>query len=125
MRLNLREVINMLSDADPNKVVRDGFAHPMSYRGSYDQLAFAPASNVTVGSMLEHAKSALGATFEGYKGGEYTMTERTPCHIAEYGECSMDDEDELTEIRLLAMLGECCPTCGAALAKSRVEAGDE
>lgn len=36
--------------------------------------------------MLEHAKSALGATFTGYKGGEYTMNEYTDCWIAEYGE---------------------------------------
>lgn len=35
--------------------------------------------------MLENAKSALGATFYGYKGGEYTMHEYTYCWIAEYG----------------------------------------
>ena len=35
--------------------------------------------------MLEYAKSALGATFTGYKGGEFLMEEFTDCWICEYG----------------------------------------
>ena len=42
------------------------------------------------GEMLEHANSALGATFTGYKGGEYTMHEYTDCWIAEYGKSDGD-----------------------------------
>ena len=44
--------------------------------------------------MLKHAKSALGATFPGWKGGEYTMNEHTPVYIGKYGECG----EEITSI---------------------------
>jgi len=35
--------------------------------------------------MLTHAKSALGVTFTGYKGGEYLMADYSDCWISEYG----------------------------------------
>lgn len=88
--MSLGLVIERLEKADPNKRVKRGFGQPMSYRGSYDELAFEPVKNTTVGEMLVHARSALGKTFEGYKGGDYTMSEYTPCWIAEYG-CTSDD----------------------------------
>ncbi len=50
-------------------------------------LAFSPTEKTTFGEMLKHAKSALGETFEGWKGGDYTMDEYTDCHIGEYGTC--------------------------------------
>lgn len=53
-------------------------------------MAFKPKENVTFGEMLVHAKSAQGATFTGYKGGEYTMHEYTDCWIAEYGTSKAD-----------------------------------
>lgn len=53
--------------------MREGFANPHSYRGYYDQLAFEPAYGVTIGSMLDAAKSAVGAIYYGYKGGSYRM----------------------------------------------------
>lgn len=81
----LRQLIDALRNADPDYVAPFGFAEPGSYRGYYNDLAFKPTRNVTVASMLAHAESALGATFEGYKGGEYTMDEWTTCWIAEYG----------------------------------------
>lgn len=53
-------------------------------------MAFAPKDNVTFGEMLEHARIAIGATFSGYKGGEYTMGEWAGCWIAEYGTTDSD-----------------------------------
>lgn len=81
----LRELIATLK-AEPrqDKVIRNGFGEPMSYRGYYHDLAFEPEQNVTVASMLKYAESAMGSTFTGYKGGKYLMGEWTECWLATY-----------------------------------------
>jgi hypothetical protein len=81
----LKDLIERLEQEDPAKVVPIGFSHPHSYRGYYEELAFEPTENVTVGEMLASAKSALGKKFEGYKGGTYKMNEYTTVNLAEYG----------------------------------------
>lgn len=81
----LEDLIKMLEAEDPRKVVPYGFTNPHSYRGYYMDLAFEPASNVTVADMLEDARSALGTTYTGYKGGEFTMTEYSDCWLSEEG----------------------------------------
>ena len=83
--MGLQKLIDALAAADQTYVAPLGFGPPDSYRGNYICVAFEPAENVTVASMLAHAKSALGATFTGYKGGEFTMHEYTDCYIANYG----------------------------------------
>lgn len=83
--MELGELITALEQADARLVVPSGFTNPHSYRGYYDDLAFEPASNVTVAAMLADAQSALGATYEGYKGGEFTMNQHTDCWLAFYG----------------------------------------
>lgn len=88
--VNLGNLIEALAAADPTRPVRWGFGRPMSYRGVYAELAFSPEENTTVGAMLMHARSALGQTFTGYKGGEFTMRSGVDCHIAEYGESGGD-----------------------------------
>ena len=88
--MGLQELIDALAAADQEHVAPLGFAQPRSWRGSYSELAFEPAEAVTVASMLKHAKSALGANFTGYKGGEYTMHEYTDCYIDKYGHSSGD-----------------------------------
>lgn len=82
----LKDLITWLESQDQNLKVPYGFAEPSSYRGYYEDLAFAPEENVTFGEMLAYAKYALGKTFEGYKGGQYLMDEYTNCWIAEYGD---------------------------------------
>lgn len=84
----LEDLIAALEAEDPTRVLSDGFDSPHSYRGFYDELAFEPAHNITVGGMLAAARSALGATFQGYKGGEYRMTAYTDCWLSEYGHVS-------------------------------------
>ena len=84
--MTLGELINELKKMDVNKTVPVGFGSPHSYRGYYEDLAFEPAENVTIGSMLTHAESALGKTFQGYKGGDYVMEDYTTVWIANYGE---------------------------------------
>lgn len=83
--MTLGELITALEAADPRLVLPHGFTHPHSYRGYYEQLAFEPAKNVTIGEMLADAQAALGGTFWGYKGGDYEMTADTDCWIANQG----------------------------------------
>jgi len=83
--MDLQELIDALAAADQEHVAPIGFGYAMSYRGVYSCVAFTPKKNVTVRAMLGNARSALGETFTGYKGGEYTMQEDTDCYIAEYG----------------------------------------
>lgn len=84
--MGLGELIEFLEKQDPEKVVPLGFGKPHSYRGIYEDLAFEPVENVTIGEMLRDAKYALGKTFYGYKGGEYTMHEYSDVWISPYGE---------------------------------------
>lgn len=89
--MELQRLIRALEAEDPAKPVPLGFARPHSYRGYYDQLAFEPEANTTVGAMLAAAKSALGATYEGWKGGEgYTMAGHTLCWVSNEGDNSGD-----------------------------------
>jgi len=88
--MGLQDLIDALAAADQEHVAPLGFGQPRSWRGSYSELAFEPAENVTVASMLANAKKALGATFSGYKGGDYTMHEYTDCYIDRYGESGGD-----------------------------------
>lgn len=83
--MSLDELIAALERLDPELVVPFGFHNPHSYRGYYDELAFEPAENVTVGSMLDASRSALGTTYEGWKGGDFTMRGYTTCWLAEEG----------------------------------------
>lgn len=92
--MTLGNLIGWLEKQDPNLRVKDGFGKPHSDRGSYDELAFAPKPTAKLRSMLKHAKSALGKTFEGYKGGDYTMNKFTSVYIGEWGSCG----DEITPI---------------------------
>jgi hypothetical protein len=99
----LGKLIEELKKHDPNVVVKHGFTNPHSYRGYYDHLAFEPASNVSVAFMIACAESALGATYEGWKGGEYVMDEDTPCWLAFEGQC-YDSDEPITPLIIRAML---------------------
>jgi len=101
----LKQLIDRLEKADPGTIIRHGFCCPQSYRGYYEQLAFAPADHVRVGEMLASAKEALGATYGGYKGGDFTMTEYTECWLAKYG----DTGEELGALLLDYMLADVEP----------------
>lgn len=87
----LKEIIEFLENCSSDTVVPYGFGKPMSYRGDYYDIAFKPENDISLGEMLFYAREALGKTFVGYKGGNYTMNEYTTCWIAEYdqggGDC--------------------------------------
>jgi hypothetical protein len=98
----LKELIEFLAECEPTKEVKLGFGSPHSYRGYYQDLAFEPASNTTVGAMLTAAKDSLGRTFTGYKGGDYTMSEYTDIWLAEWGSTG----EGIGPVLLKFMLGE-------------------
>ena len=85
--MTLSELILFLESCDKKKIVKNGFSTPHSDRGYYENLAFTPAEDVTIESMLEYSKSALGKEFYGWKGGLFLMTEFTKVFIGEDG-CS-------------------------------------
>ena len=69
------------------------------WRGIYAELAIThtPRTDsevLTASQFLDMCRSALGGTFEGYKGGYYTMTEDTPLWVddsGEYNNCALVD----------------------------------
>lgn len=86
--LNLGEVIAWLENVHPAKVLPLGFRDPCSYRGDYYDLAFEVRRDVRVADMLADARSALDATFQGHKGGDFTMRAFTPVWlVADYSSC--------------------------------------
>tara|TARA_R110002020_G_scaffold444120_1_gene655457 strand:- start:688 stop:996 length:309 start_codon:yes stop_codon:yes gene_type:complete len=99
----LEELIEKLEQYPSTQKVAKGFNYPHSYRGYYEQLAFEPCNNTTVGAMLDCAKEALGNTYTGYKGGEFTMHKYTMCWLSCYGNSS---QESLGETLLGFMLGD-------------------
>ena len=83
-QLTLGQLVSLLESYEiwhPGEKI-NGFSSAHSDRGYNEQIAFSPESNVTVESMLDNAKQAIGKRFDGY-----LMTEKTLCNIAEYREC--------------------------------------
>ena len=86
MRLReLQRILAAVACKHPNMIVHHGFGPPHSYRGYYEDVAFPRQKNVRIGDMLRHVEDAIGETFTGYKGGEFTMGGHTTCWLAEYG----------------------------------------
>lgn len=101
--MNLGELIAALEAADQTITCAHGFTNPHSYRGDYMDLAFEPATDVPVTAMLAAARSALNATYTGYKGGEFRMTADTWCWLSPYGDASCET---LSPLALQAMLAQ-------------------
>lgn len=93
-QMTLGDLIKRLSSMDPELEIKNIDGYLSSYRGIYRCLSIDwetdPEYNykTTVKKFLEKCKAAVGAEFEGYKGGEYLMTEETPIWLSGYGECS-------------------------------------
>ncbi len=95
-QLTLGEMILKLEAiADKSKpVVFDEQYHPIgldSWRGSYAELAFEyvqTGKKLSVEELLKKCRDAIGATFYGYKGGEFVMGKTTPVWVANYGDAS-------------------------------------
>lgn len=90
--MTLGEMIDILQSLPAAAKV--GLGTPHSYRGFYEQLAFAPCEPRPVADVLATARECVGAVFEGYKGGSYKMNLNTIVVRAARGEYT--DDDELT-----------------------------
>lgn len=86
--MTLENLIRALAAVPPDTKIRWGFHRPHSYRGHYSELAFEPCGPTTAGAMLACARDAVGKTFVGYKGGDFTMDGSTRCWLSDYGECT-------------------------------------
>jgi hypothetical protein len=91
-QMTLGAFIDALKECPQDAKIRTSngcsIGEPLSYRGYYEDLAFRPNGNLDVKGVLDAATSALGETFEGYKGGDYIMHRNTPLWLSGYGECS-------------------------------------
>lgn len=61
-----------------------------SYRGYYEDIAIEPGGNaeLTVEETVNMLSDAIGRTYEGYKGGDFTMRADTAVWAAHYGDSS-------------------------------------
>jgi hypothetical protein len=100
--MTLGELIARLEKEDPALVLPEGFHEPHSYRGIYADLAFEPAQNISVASMLACAREALGNTYQGYKGGDFVMNEYVDVYLARYSECGEQIGPRLLEYMIAA-----------------------
>ncbi len=88
--LTLGKAINKLSALDANMPIvfdsGESPGEPHSYRGYYSDLSLAPDNKPrAVKDVLADLKSANGATFTGYKGGDFPMGDNTPLWAARHG----------------------------------------
>ena len=60
-----------------------------SWRGDYSQLTLSPdGEGITAGELLALAQDAVGATFEGYKGGDFVMDADSPLYADDNGDAN-------------------------------------
>lgn len=88
--VTLGKLIEVLAAADPDMpVIFDDDTSPCkphSYRGYYSDLSFAGCNEPKpAGDLLAQCRVALGATFEGYKCGDFVMGDDTPLWRASWG----------------------------------------
>lgn len=87
--LSAQEIIDRIEKLPESTILKIGLAYPHSYRGYYDELAFTPVIEDTpILEFINSLKDALNKSYNGYKGGEYTMTEDTTVWLTEYGSSS-------------------------------------
>lgn len=97
--MELGALIVVLNRVPREQKVVKGFNNPHSYRGYYDELAFEPCDDTTVGEMLDCANEALGTTYEGWKGGDYLMTNTSTVNLSYEG--SSGDSMSLTLVEYM------------------------
>lgn len=91
-QMTLGGLMDALKDLPPAAIVAyvDGKSpgHAMSYRGYYSDVAFGDGEAITVDEFSRSVSGAIGATMEGYKGGDFQMSRDTPVWRSEYGMAS-------------------------------------
>lgn len=114
-QLTLGQFIFLLSRIPEDRKIRYDFCRFQpttldSYRGFYDHLAIGfnesqfDENDMTAGALLKQCRDAYGKTFQGYKGGDYVMTESTPMWVAQYGECHSTAIVGVTDYEWIAII---------------------
>lgn len=85
--MNIQELIKTLKQFHKEQSFAEGFSNPHSYRGDYYELGVEPTEDVTVEDMILFLEGALGKTYRGYKGGDFTMHHGTDVYLAYEGCC--------------------------------------
>ena len=83
----LNKLIDLLYTVNENAIFARGFHNAHSYRGHYEELAVEPKDNVPVSEMISCLERAVGETYTGYKGGEFTMIGSEDVYLAFEGCC--------------------------------------
>ena len=88
MDVCLGSVIKQLKLLPENTVFTHGFHNAHSWRGSYCDVAFEPAPNITAGALLQSCEIVIDTTIESCGGGEEDITQYTEFHVAKKGHSS-------------------------------------
>jgi len=80
-----------------------------SWRGSYSELATSYTDEdwskaPTISKCISMFEDAIGKTYTGYKGGEYTMNKNTPVWVSNYGESKSTGIVEVLEADVCIIL---------------------
>ena len=119
-QLTLGEFIDKLAALPADRPVYFGFGNAVpacfaSWRWSYDELALGYKDHdaPTAGDLLAKAREAVGQTFTGWKGGDFTMTRHTPVWVANQGDCGhtmiVDVQDAEWMAVIVTAYGETLP----------------
>ena len=104
--MNLEQLISRLKRCTQTAEVEFDFCRCVptrvdSWRGVYAELALgwsADWRSVPVSGLLANLESAVGATFEGWKGGNYKMEGNTTVWVDNPGECTHTTITGLVEV---------------------------
>jgi len=102
--ITLGELISKLSECKEDTEVQFDFGYftPNSFgswRGSYDQLALSYCDfSITVEQLLQKAEKAVGATYTGWKGGDFHMNASNIIWVSQDGNSNMTVITGLTDL---------------------------
>lgn len=82
--MTIEAILDALKVLPEDHLTPHGWDECYSYRGYYSELAVNRALT-TIRIMRATLEDAIGQTFQGYKGGDYTMTNDTGVWRADYG----------------------------------------
>jgi len=84
--MTLGHLKNHISKFPSGTIFKYALSNPFSWRGSYDEVAFAIfTTEMSREELLERIEIAYKVTFTGYKGGEYNYDDHTTVNFEEEG----------------------------------------
>ena len=92
--MQLQEFKQYIENFDMGTTFNYGISKPFSWRGSYDEVAFALVEeSMTREQVLENIELAYTETFYGYKGGEYRYKGYTTVNFEQEGSRNYSNGD--------------------------------